>query len=254
MPQKIIPPATGHSQRTSTEDSRARIADEVEMLSEDSESAGSLTRAAYLRLRQDILSGDLPPGKKLRLGDLQELYGIGISPLREALNHLTTFDLVERIEQRGFRVASVGREEFRDVLEFRCWLEDRMLREAIVRGDASWEEAVLLAGHRLARAPRGNAKDSSVSTRWEALHKAFHLSLVSACGSPLMLRTWHQLYDLNIRYRRLAAPEAYPARDINAEHKSILEAVLSRDADAAVAVLLDHYRTTGKYLSTQLNT
>ena len=47
-----------------------------------------------------------------------------------------------------------------------------------------------------------------------------------------------------MRYRRLALTGAYPHRNILAEHHAIGEAVLSGDADAAVDVLLTHYRRT----------
>jgi len=62
-----------------------------------------------------------------------------------------------------------------------------------------------------------------------------------------------QLYDLNIRYRFLASGEpSYGARSIEAEHLSIFNAALDRDAEVASAALLDHYRQTGRYLSGQM--
>ena len=44
--------------------------------------------SVYDRLYEDILTGDLKPGQKLRLKDLIEKYDTGNSPLREALNLL----------------------------------------------------------------------------------------------------------------------------------------------------------------------
>ena len=59
-----------------------------------------------------------------------------------------------------------------------------------------------------------------------------------------------QLYDLNIRYRYLAAASSsYKSRDVSAEHTEILEAAVHHDAQAASESLLNHYRRTGDYLS-----
>ena len=66
----------------------------------------TLATAVHRRLREDILSGRLPPGLKLKLRDLAESYGAGGSPMREALSKLAAEGLAERLEHRGFRVAA----------------------------------------------------------------------------------------------------------------------------------------------------
>ena len=60
--------------------------------------------SVYDRLQQDILSGRLKPGERLRLKELIEVYETGNSPLREALNRLSSNGLVVREENRGFSV------------------------------------------------------------------------------------------------------------------------------------------------------
>lgn len=88
---------------------------------------------------------------------------------------------------------------------------------------------------------------------FEQAHKAFHMTLLSNAASPMMERYCSQLYDLNIRYRNLAANEAnYQRRDISTEHAEIFEAAIRCDADATSAALLNHYRLTGEYLAKQL--
>lgn len=91
-------------------------------------SAASLTSQIYSRLRNDILSGALAPGRKLPIEELKESYGIGASAIREALSQLTSDALVERVDHRGFRVSPVSRTSFDELLKTRCWLEERALR------------------------------------------------------------------------------------------------------------------------------
>lgn len=152
--------------------------------------------------------------------------------------------MVERLDQRGFKVAATSREQFQEVLGLRCHLEDLALRQSIALGGKDWEEALVLSHHRINRAERGN------STEFEKLHKDFHMDLLAACGAPILLRFCSQLYDLNVRYRFLAGrSKRYEKRDIAAEHLKIMNAAVERDADLASDLLLTHYRQTGDFLS-----
>jgi len=207
---------------------------------------GSLTSRIHARLRADIISGDLEPGAKLKIEELRQRYKSGTSPIREALSLLTSDLLVERLDQRGFRVSPISVEQFDELFKTRCWLEERALRESIGNADKEWEEAVVLAAYRLARAPRsarGNQSDE-----WEGLHKDFHMTLLSKCGSRYLLNICDELYDQNVRYRMVARTKSYPERDVQTEHEGIADAVLARDEELAVTRLVEHYTNTGAFL------
>lgn len=213
----------------------------------------SMTSKAYAQLRRDIISGVLEPGKKLKIEQLRAAYDVGTSPIREALSLLTSDHFVERIDQRGFRVAPVSADEFAELLKTRCWLEERAMRESIRCGPQHWEEQVVLANYRLSRIPRSIPTDAfEANEEWEFSHKQFHMTLISQCGSTMMIKFCDQLYDQNVRYRQLSAPRAYPRRDIAEEHNAMCDAVLDRNEDKAVRLLLDHYNRTGGFLEDQL--
>ncbi len=212
----------------------------------------SMTSRAYAQLKQDIISGKLTPGRKLKIEELRRQYDVGTSPIREALSLLTSDHFVERIDQRGFRVSNVSEKEFTELLKTRCWLEERALRESIANGPPQWEEQVVLANYRLSRIPRSESADYFVANaEWEEAHKCFHQVLISQCGSNLLLKFCDQLYDQNVRYRQLSGSRAYPKRDVTEEHSAICDAVLERNAGLAVSLLMDHYGRTGKFLSDQ---
>ncbi len=205
---------------------------------------GSATQRAYHTLRAMIVTGTLKPGEKLKIDGLRKRLDTGASPIREALSLLTSDNLVERIDQRGFRTAPVSAENFREILKLRCVLEDLALRESIANHSQDWEEAAVLAHHRMQRA------QSERRDNFEDLHKAFHMTLLSRAASPVLLKFCSQLYDLNIRYRYLAGSVLdYQQRDVREEHASILAAAINRDADTASQRLLNHYRLTGAFLT-----
>jgi len=217
----------------------------MNMINPGSGKETSATRAAYLSMRDMILTGALPAGEKIKIEALRKLLDTGASPVREALSLLTSDMLVERIDQRGFRAAPASPENFAEILKLRCVLEDMALRQSIENATPEWEEHLVLAHHHMNRAAHTQG--------FEEAHKTFHMTLLSNANSPMMERYCGQLYDLNIRYRNLAASGAtYQSRDISAEHKEIFEAAVRRDTDAASAALLSHYRITGDYLAQQL--
>ncbi|MEM8978901.1 MAG: GntR family transcriptional regulator [Pseudomonadota bacterium] len=208
----------------------------------------SATHGSYLKLREMILTGQLPPGKKLKIEELRGLLKTGASPVREALSLLTSDMLVERIDQRGFRAAPVSKANFEETLLLRCTLEEMTLRASIANADTAWEEALVLCHHHMKKTLRSGKET------FEIAHKAFHMALLSNANMPVTERYCSQLYDLNIRYRYLAADEPrYQERSIATEHQDILDAALNRDADRATELLLQHYRRTGEYLSSQMD-
>lgn len=184
----------------------------------------------------------------MKIDALKESLETGASPVREALSLLTSDQLVDRIDQRGFRVAATSQEQFKEILDLRCRLEDLAVRDSVERGSAEWEEALILAHHYMLR-----ARQKSLES-FEERHKAFHMALLGGCTSPILLRFCNQLYDLNVRYRYLAGKsKGYERRNVDAEHEDILNAAIDRDIDAVCTRLKEHYRNTGAFLAQQID-
>lgn len=201
--------------------------------------------SVYDRLQNDILSGELKPGKKLRLKELIETYETGNSPLREALNRLSTNGMVIREENRGFRVSPASTAELMELSRTRCWLEEVALRQSIANGDTAWEERIVLAFHWLKQAAKSNQEaDKVTSAEWEEHHQNFHLALISACDSSILIDFCVQLQKRTLRYRNLAEVVEYRDRHELEEHREIQDAALKRDADLAVSLLNKHYKVT----------
>src|SRR5664279_197028 len=94
-------------------------------------SSSTQASTVYDRLRDDLLSGRLEPGRKLQMRFLSDRYQIGQTPLREALNRLTADGLVEGREQRGFYVAAISRNELAELTMTRRWVESLALRQSM---------------------------------------------------------------------------------------------------------------------------
>ena len=206
---------------------------------------GTLAMSIYGRLRRDILTGLFEPGERLPLDTLGHRYDVGLTPLREALNRLSAEELVLREGKRGFRVAPVSNADLADIGSSLGWAVDVALRESIAKGDESWEEAVVLAAHRLQRLDNP-AEETGVDPEWERRHREFHMSLIAASGLRRINDFFATLFDRFDRYMYLGigATSRWP-RNAAVEHKEICDAVLTRNADLAVKLSQAHiHRTT----------
>ena len=209
---------------------------------------GTLAMSVYGRLRRDILTGLFEPGERLPFDALGERYRVGLTPLREALNRLSAEELVLREGKRGFRVAPVSLADLDDLAMTLCWVADVALRRSIARGDEAWEEAVVLAAHRLRRLDdRAPSRETGMDPEWERRHRDFHMRLIAASGAQRINDFFAMLLDRYDRYMYLGVDAAarWP-RDAAAEHKAILDAVLARDAAAAVELTQMHIRRTAE--------
>jgi DNA-binding GntR family transcriptional regulator len=74
------------------------------------------------------------------------------------------------------------------------------------------------------------------------------VSLLAASPSRTLLQFCDQLHDRLNRYRSVAATGAPGPRDWKSEHDAIGEAVIDRNADLAVSLLLQHYNKTTEIL------
>jgi DNA-binding GntR family transcriptional regulator len=225
------------------------------LIAEKSLVVASSTQASsiYERLKADILSTVLAPGRKLQLRFLIDHYGAGQTPIREALNRLASEELVEGKDQRGFFVRPISQTELQELTKTRCWVEAVALRESIANKTPQWEEELLVAHHRLDRTPRSLSPERfEDNPDWERLHRQFHYLLIAQCGSRPLIAFCEQLADRLYRYRQLSIRKAFRTRHVSDEHETITKAVLAGEVDKAVALLEKHYNRTAEVILSEL--
>jgi DNA-binding GntR family transcriptional regulator len=199
----------------------------------------TIGESVYRRIRSDIIFGILPPGQKLRLERVGESYGTSISTLRELLNRMCAEGLIIAEGQRGFEVAPVSADDFRQVAELRLLLESHALRQSFTAGDLDWEGRVVSAHHKLAVMEKRMLEGARENQQlWKQCDWDFHHALISACGSDALLQTHALIYDRYLRYQMIAVVfrGAIAAR----EHQELLESALARDWQRAQALMVSH--------------
>lgn len=201
--------------------------------------------SVYDQMREDIVACRILPGEKMQMERLRTTYGVGISPIREALNRLCSEGLVTQVDQKGFRAAQVSLPELEDVTKARRWIGAAALKASMENGDAEWEERVLLALHRWERGLKTGGVDFPHLIQMHRQHSAFHRALLSACGSEWMLGFWDTAFDFAQRYQVMSLRAGgCSTRDPVTEHRALMEATLERDFERALSLHDSHLELT----------
>lgn len=221
--------------------------------------AATRTEQVYASMRADIMSGRLLPGSKMQFADLTERYGVSMGALREGLQRLVEQGLVVSEPQIGFSVMSLSVDDLRDLTTARCEIEGLALRYAIANGDLAWESEIVGSFHALQRTPLSDDTDAdpddvprpALSDDWTAAHTRFHEALIAACPNLRIRTTANTLRAAAEVYRHWSSigdDTNTKQRDTDAEHKTIVDAVLARDTETAVRLLEQHLRATTRRL------
>jgi DNA-binding GntR family transcriptional regulator len=215
----------------------------------------TLNASALSQLRSDIVRCRLMPNERLRVEALRERYGMGTSPIREALMRLEAEGLVELEQNKGFRVCEVSQAKLLDLMRTRIEIESIALRWSIEAGGVEWEANLLSAFHRLQRQTKVDpANAGAISEVWSREHVDFHAALVSACGSPTLMAIRARLFEQAERYVALSIMSSGPLRDDVTEHRQLMRAALNRETNKAIELNRLHITRTLDKVAASLDT
>lgn len=206
------------------------------------------SQRVYLWMRAGIVACQLAPGARLHIGHLAREHEVSPGAVREALAVLEKEGFVVTEPQKGSTVSPVSRADLLDLTLARIEIEKACLASSLAHGDIEWESQLVASFHRTFRR---NAQHEPVFSHgdagWIAAHDGFHFALVAACRSQRLLATRSLLYDQSERYRRLSLAFSVE-RDVESEHRLIMEAALDRDVRTSQALLEAHIKGTAEAL------
>ncbi len=180
-------------------------------------------------LRDELLSGALPPGSPLRDTELAARANVSRGTAREALAELARDGLVVQTLHRGVRVASPTERDIQDVYGARRVLEGAGLDALLRTGSLGGLEDALDALAAARSVPEGVEADAS-----------FHLAIVAATGVDRLVAAAERAMR-EVRLVLCAADRATADLDVAvAGHRSLLDAIAGGDAAVARRALLDH--------------
>ncbi|HKY46618.1 MAG TPA: GntR family transcriptional regulator [Acidimicrobiia bacterium] len=196
----------------------------------------SLVEHALTSMRERILSGEYPPGSRLRLHVLAQETGASLIPVREALRVLETERLIETIPNRGARVVPLSITDMNDLYAVRILLEAEAVRAAVPI-DGKTEKELLRILSKMKVAVKENETKEIIR-----LNQEFHFGIYRRSNSQWLLYLIDLLWNHTERYQRLSLSFRHDAAD--REHRAILKALAAGQSEEAAIAMRDHLRTT----------
>jgi DNA-binding GntR family transcriptional regulator len=194
-----------------------------------------LKDSVYLKLRQEIVTAQLPPGYVLREAELAARFGVSKTPLREAFVRLEKDGFVQIAPYRSAVVAGYSGQDLREIYEVRELLEGHCAREASVHISA--EDLAALGRVVKDSAAAYEAADTEALT---ALIDEFDVLLYMQSKNSRITAMLNNIRDHVTRIGRLTV--AIPGRLGNSvqEHQAIYDAIAARDGERAETLLRQH--------------
>ena len=189
-------------------------------------------------LREEILSGALAPGERLRQEDIALRFGASRQPVRDALRLLEGDGLVTLVANSGAWVSKLSESECYEAYQVRERLEPLLISQSI----PNLTDAQL---QRLTELVQQIEKTSDIES-FLRLDREFHL-LSYAGAAPGMLREFvERIWNTTQHYRRAFAKLSSTGDSAvtHMEHKLILDGILRKDSVAAGQALEGHIRRT----------
>lgn len=198
----------------------------------------SRSMEAYQRIKQQIVSLQLPPGAIIVEADLQRELGLGRTPIREALQRLAQERLVVVLPRRGMFVADIGITDLQRLFEIRLALEDLAVRLAAQRGtEAHWRRMEAA----LAVMPAADDDPSAIDNEaLIAIDEACHEIIYDAADNVFLRDTLVTTYALSLRLWYFSLSRIGDMRSALAEHQHILDALRAGDADESARLMRQH--------------
>ena len=197
---------------------------------------GESVTVVHDNLRAAILRGELEPGGNVSQAHLARTFGAGRTPLREALRLLQREGLVIAAPNRQVRIAPLTAADFEEIAIARLALETVAIRITVPALTSA--DVAALEGH-LAQMEHFQRVGDQLGL--QRPHRAFHQALVAA--GPRVSAEIGELSDHAERYRlRFGAFGKWDER--RAEHRAVLDAAASGDAEGAADRLAEHYVRT----------
>ena len=190
---------------------------------------------AYAQLKNEISTGKMLPGSRVREVEIAERLGISRTPVREALRRLEADGLITHVPHSGAIVAQLDHNAVIELYAMREVLEGTAARFAARHAsEAEIQDLADLVATEMDRASNPAALAQ--------LNRAFHHALYHAGHNRFLLKALNSLSDAMILLGGTTLGVESRSTTAHQEHTALVEAIATRDPDAAEEAARIHIR------------
>ncbi|RYF75924.1 MAG: phosphonate utilization associated transcriptional regulator [Comamonadaceae bacterium] len=194
----------------------------------------SLANLVQAEIERMILDGRLASGEKLAESALAAELGVSRGPVREAFRMLEEAGLVRTEKNRGVFVRDVPLEEALEIFEIRAVMDlyvGRKLAQGLSTTQVRELRQLVDAMEQAVKA--GNARD------YHRFNLKFHDRLLELAGNAKLIATYRKLVNELSLFRRQNLNDESMTVYLR-EHRQIVKAIASGDAEAAGQAMYQH--------------
>lgn len=215
---------------------------------------------AYNAILNGITSGELKPGLVVSEHDLSEMYGVGRTPIREALKRLEGEGFIINSDRKR-RVYYLTADDIKQLFDLKMVIEGMIAYQAALSEDESdmmQMEAIVAEMERYTGGVDSAAEhddgDAISLEKWLELDKRFHDHLYHMARNN---RARTIIDNLNAQWHRIrvgmSAITGHLERSV-VEHLRVGHAVIHREPEVACAAMKAHFENLKKYIISLMNT
>ena len=206
-----------------------------------------LREEVYEAILELLVQNAIGEGSALRVEALAKQLDVSPTPVREALVQLESTGLVDHIANKGFTVAHhPDAAELAELMDARTVLEIAAARRAALVDDRGLTdrlaELLSVQERAAARLPSDDRRAQPAQREYFAADHAFHDAIFSGSRNRHLARLARSLDAQSQRARQVSRRGVRDADDAIVEHRAVLDAIRSGDADAAEEAMSRHLR------------
>jgi len=203
--------------------------------------------AAYTQLKRAIVTASIPPGTPLVESSLMERFGLGRTPMREALHRLVADGLIVIFPRRGVIVGQLGLREIQQLFEARIAVEAETTRLAALRISEADRQNMRILNKEI------HATESHLSfATFLDIDQRIHLELVRLAQNTYLAEAAARILTLNEWLWHVHMTRHGVESTDFASHDAIVDAVITGDAHGARQAMIDHIERSRALLRVSL--
>lgn len=195
-----------------------------------------LKNHTYCILKERLVNCIYPPGTLLNEAQLAADLGASRTPVREAISRLEMEGFVKIMPKKGIYVTDISLNDVLQIFQTRIEIEPIAVRLAAPH--LPREEPLAFCGKF-----KGEAPDIQNGFR---LDTAMHLFIIEHCGNRYIIDMMHRIFDENTRVIISSKQNQVQIHDARLEHLDILNSLLDKDTERAIALMQSHIENCRK--------
>lgn len=188
---------------------------------------------AYEKLRKMIITTELKPGQEINVANLIEEFGLGKTPIREALNRLSYEGYVRILPRKGMLVSNLDVDDMDKLRELRLYFIRFISEQVVINSNEDDIKRIEKIQEKLA-----NTEETFMSRL--SADMEFHEVTYELCNNKFAEEMMKRNLYLSVRLMVVKKKVGVTLKSIIEDYNGLIECIRNRDKFGLESLLLSH--------------